>query len=188
MSKAAGKGSAKERKATLLIAPQNIGKSWVDILNIQFIDKAHGDIRLTNNRISSQLIKQNFTSLPVDARYAFNFFVKEAIEQKQYELELIFEKRENGLTKKQFIANGLIRYFHNAFMAVKPYFPLIKFYIKIVKGNIAIVSYDKVDAWIKTKFGSICITTKNIQRCYFQITRKIHISSTKRLSSSTGCE
>ena len=140
MSKAADKGSAKERKATLLIAPQNIGKSWVDILNIQFIDKAHGDIRLTNNRISSQLIKQNFTSLPVDARYAFKFFVKEAIEQKQYELELIFEKRENGLTKKQFIANGLIRYFHNAFMAVKPYFPLIKFYIKIVKGNIAVAN------------------------------------------------
>ncbi len=135
MSKPAGKGGTKDRKVALLVTPQNLGKSWADVLNIQFIDKTAGDIRLTNNRVTPQLIKQNFTSLPVDAGYAFNYFVKEAIEQKQYELELNFENKGAGISKKQFITNGLLRYFHNAFMAVKPYSPLLKFYIKIVKGN-----------------------------------------------------
>ena len=136
VSKSGTKGS----KTVLLVTPQNLSKSWTDVLSIQFIDKTPGNIILTNNRITPQLLKKKFTRLPVDAAHAFTYFVKETIELKHYELEFNYENKGAEISKKQFIANGLLRYFHNAFMAVKPYFPLLKFYIKIIKDNNAIAN------------------------------------------------
>ena len=134
MNNPTAKGGKAERKTAVLLIPQNIGASW-DVAKILYIDKSATGINLLNKKFTFPLIKLSFGKLPDDAQNALKYFSEELVKNKTNELEVSKFWERLNTPKEAYSLKLSIKYYHNAFVALKPYFSLLKFYLQTPTGK-----------------------------------------------------
>lgn len=122
------------KKIAILLLPENLQNSW-DIAKVLFIEKSKEVITLKDEPLELKHVKKHFSYLPDDAQYLVKHFTEEWIEEEIERVNIAFQKLKKDISFEEFSRKAAIKYVYDVLHALRPYFPILKFYTQIAKGK-----------------------------------------------------
>jgi hypothetical protein len=104
-----------------------VGKPPVSLLEIIKKDKS---IDFKVKALSGDLISKNFYNYPLIFKNTLLKCIPEALEEKRRELLERYERLKIRTEYDEYFTKEIILYWHQIFESLKPFFPMIKWYLK----------------------------------------------------------
>lgn len=123
-----------KKKVALLLQPNELSKSFL-ILHTIHIVKKDNFIETTTHALDIQEINTSFTKLPQSIKDALLLFSEKAIVQEWQAIQQKFTKQRSGKSIESVTQTAMLRYVHDCFNGLKPFFPALNFYHKILSEN-----------------------------------------------------
>ncbi|HEU4904371.1 MAG TPA: SNF2-related protein, partial [Flavisolibacter sp.] len=132
----AGQMEKKDTKTVLLFVPGELLKNYA-VLRLLHIKKADGKLDYILSDINRKALEQHCETLAAGAKTVLQKFQPEQVSGMVKETELRCKKQRAGIALPAFLSQSVLRYFHQQFQELRPYFSNIKCYHKIRKpgGN-----------------------------------------------------
>lgn len=128
----AGQLEKKETKTVLLFVPDELLKNYA-VLRLLHIQKKDGKLDYILSDISRKALQQHFETLADSARLLLQKFQPDQVAGMVKETELRCKKQRAGIALPVFLSQTILRFFHQQFQELRPFFSNIKFYHKIRK-------------------------------------------------------
>ena len=122
----------KSEKVVVLFLPEELLRRFT-VLHLLYIQKTDKGIGYTVSPISRQEVQRHFSALPEVARSLLLKFQPGQLENLVKEAELRYKKQKAGIALSLFRSQSVLRFLHQQFGDLKPYYTGLKCYHKIRK-------------------------------------------------------
>lgn len=126
--------SGTKNKVALLLQPSELVQSFLILQTIHIVKKENL-IETSTHALDKQEINTSFAKLPQPIKDALLLFSERAIIQEWQAIQQKFTKQRSGKSLESFTQNAMLRYVHDCFNGLKPFFPALSFYHKILSDN-----------------------------------------------------
>lgn len=132
-----------KNKVALLLQPTELIKSFLIFQTIHIVKKEHF-IETSTYALDKQEINTSFSKLPQSIKDALLLLSEKAIVQEWQAIQQKFTKQRSGKSIESFTQTAMLRYVHDCFSGLKPFFPALSFYHKILSENKKIIEHKLV--------------------------------------------
>ncbi len=121
-------------KVALVLMPNEIGHSYAIVQSLHIV-KNNQSIESNVYGLDKSTIATHFATLPKIVQDTLMLYSEKAIMQEWNDIQQRYAKQRAGKDAENFTHNALVRYLYDALNKLKPFFPVLKFYQKVLTAN-----------------------------------------------------